>query len=427
MATKNLEKYYEHRPVADLTELAAVSTVGMVNGVIVQVGASGFFQLQIPAVATPDGRDVIAGNGGGVWLRQTLAALETTVGGAIAIASGGTGAITQQAALNSIAGAVTDALFLRGDGANVSMSAIQVADVPTLNQNTTGTAGNVTGIVAIANGGTGQATQQAALDSIAGAVTGGQYLRGDGANVAMSAIQVADVPTLNQNTTGTAAKATNVSGGAANKIPYQTNVGVTGFVNANANAVLRTDGSNIPTLSTTLPAVEAGVCTCTDPSTSGSNSINTALLNVYNHAVEPTLTHTVSQKTLFTLGPAYDTWQDTGVPITLNEGTYLINLHAGGTITVDDQPAILNQFGIWMCLMKDGTELVQHEVSVVTKVEAFGVIFSSSSGNAGLSLIVDVASDGTLYKVMTKATYTTGWNTLQLSLSDIDINAVKIG
>jgi hypothetical protein len=39
------------------------------------------------------------------------------------------------------------------------MSAIQAADVPTLNQNTTGsaaTAGNVTGVVAVANGGTGQ-------------------------------------------------------------------------------------------------------------------------------------------------------------------------------------------------------------------------------------------------------------------------------
>jgi hypothetical protein len=34
------------------------------------------------------------------------------------------------------------------------MNTIQVADVPTLNQNTTGTASNVTGIVAIANGGT---------------------------------------------------------------------------------------------------------------------------------------------------------------------------------------------------------------------------------------------------------------------------------
>jgi hypothetical protein len=79
---------------------------------------------------------------------------------------------------------------------------------PTFNQNTTGTAANVTGVVAFANGGTGETTRQAAMDALAGAVTSGQYLRGNGTDVVMSAIQAADVPTLNQNTTGTAANVT---------------------------------------------------------------------------------------------------------------------------------------------------------------------------------------------------------------------------
>jgi hypothetical protein len=61
------------------------------------------------------------------------------------------------------------------------------------------------GTVAIASGGTGQTTQQAAINALAGATTSGQYLRGNGTNVVMSAIQAADVPTLNQNTTGSAA------------------------------------------------------------------------------------------------------------------------------------------------------------------------------------------------------------------------------
>jgi hypothetical protein len=88
--------------------------------------------------------------------------------------------------------------------------AIVAADVPTLNQNTTGTAANVTGVVAFANGGTGQTSRQDAMDALAGAVTSGQYLRGNGTDVVMSAIQAADVPTLNQNTTGTAANVTGV-------------------------------------------------------------------------------------------------------------------------------------------------------------------------------------------------------------------------
>lgn len=74
--------------------------------------------------------------------------------------------------------------------------------------NITGTAANVSGTVAIANGGTGATTQQAAINALAGAVTSGSFLRGNGTNVLMGAIQVSDVPTLNQNTTGSAATLT---------------------------------------------------------------------------------------------------------------------------------------------------------------------------------------------------------------------------
>jgi hypothetical protein len=66
----------------------------------------------------------------------------------------------------------------------------------------------ISGTVPIASGGTGQTTQQAAINALAGATTSAQFLRGNGTNVVMSAIQAADVPTLNQNTTGNAATAT---------------------------------------------------------------------------------------------------------------------------------------------------------------------------------------------------------------------------
>ncbi len=102
---------------------------------------------------------------------------------------------------------------------------IAVADVPTLNQNTTGTAANITatsnstlttlsalslpasqlsGQVSIANGGTGLAsTSQNYV--FAGPGTGGS-----GAP-SFRALVAADVPTLNQNTTGTAANITATS------------------------------------------------------------------------------------------------------------------------------------------------------------------------------------------------------------------------
>lgn len=120
--------------------------------------------------------------------------------------------------------------------------AIVAADVPTLNQNTTGTASNVTGTVAIGNGGSGQTTAQTAMNAFAGAVTSGSYLRGNGTNVVMSAIQAADVPTLNQNTTGTAS---NVTGTVA---IANGGTGATTAANARTNLGSTTLGSNLFTI-----------------------------------------------------------------------------------------------------------------------------------------------------------------------------------
>jgi hypothetical protein len=106
--------------------------------------------------------------------------LATQVTGTLPIANGGSGQTTAQTALNAFAGAVTSGQYLRGNGSNVVMSAIQAADVPTLNQNTTGTASNVTGTVAIANGGTGQTSQVAAFDALSPTTTKGDLIAYDG-------------------------------------------------------------------------------------------------------------------------------------------------------------------------------------------------------------------------------------------------------
>lgn len=130
---------------------------------------------------------------------------------------------------------------------NVDYSGL-TGTVPTWNQNTTGTAANVTGVVAIANGGSGQITAQLAINAFAGAVTSGSYLRGNGTNVVMNTIQVADVPTLNQNTTGTSANVTGVVA-IANGGTGQTTA-TTGFnalapsQTANSGKYLTTDGTN---------------------------------------------------------------------------------------------------------------------------------------------------------------------------------------
>jgi hypothetical protein len=191
MTTKNLELYFQHAPTADLTALALLSTVGMVNGLIVEVAAAGLFEFQTPAVATPDGRDVITGNGGGVWIRQTLPRLNTSVGGTIAASS---------------------------------------------------------------------------LSTV---------------------------------------------------------------VN---NAVLSTSSIGVSGWNTTLPAVAAGTCTCTDPTTSSSDSIDNALSNVYS-AITPPLTYT-AHVSAFSLDPTSAVDQTiTGAQIVLPAGKYLISYSLSSTFS----------------------------------------------------------------------------------------------
>ena len=116
-------------------------------------------------------------------------------------------------------GTVTYIMAKFGDNYHRSATAAKVAafisgqtmNIAGSSTSCTGNAANVTGTVAIANGGTGVTTAQAAMNALAAAVTSGQYLRGNGTNVVMSAIQAADVPTLNQNTTGNAGTATTLA------------------------------------------------------------------------------------------------------------------------------------------------------------------------------------------------------------------------
>lgn len=67
----------------------------------------------------------------------------------------------------------------------------------------------VSGTLAVGSGGTGQTTLQAAINSlVGGAGSNNDVLLSDGTNVAMGALPAAAVPTLNQNTTGSAATLT---------------------------------------------------------------------------------------------------------------------------------------------------------------------------------------------------------------------------
>jgi len=137
---------------------------------------------------------------GGLGTIATQAANNVSItGGSItgitdlALADGGTGASNAGDARTNLG------LVIGTDVLSPSGSAASLTSFPTFNQNTTGTASNVTGTVAVLNGGTGATTTSGARTNL-GLVIGTDVLAPNG-----SAASLTSFPTFNQNTTGTAA------------------------------------------------------------------------------------------------------------------------------------------------------------------------------------------------------------------------------
>jgi len=137
---------------------------------------------------------------GGLGTIATQAANNVSItGGSItgitdlAVADGGTGASNAGDARTNLG------LVIGTDVLSPSGSAASLTSFPTFNQNTTGTASNVTGTVAVLNGGTGATTTSGARTNL-GLVIGTDVLAPNG-----SAASLTSFPTFNQNTTGTAA------------------------------------------------------------------------------------------------------------------------------------------------------------------------------------------------------------------------------
>ena len=138
----------------------------MANKKISQLTAKG------SALAATDLIEISESNGAGGYVTKSITGANITGGGVTAVtattpvvATGTTTPVISLAAgygdtLNPYASKTAKHILAAPNGAAgvPTFRAIVASDVPTLNQNTTGTAANVTGIVAVANGGTGTAT-----------------------------------------------------------------------------------------------------------------------------------------------------------------------------------------------------------------------------------------------------------------------------
>lgn len=139
-------------PAADLTGQVAVASGG--------TGRSSF----------PTAGFVKSPGGAGQLTSSATVNLASEVTGTLPVEKGGTGATI-----------LTVSGYLKGNGTSAitSQTGVPVADI--------------TGTVGFDKGGTSATTQQAAINALAGATTSAQYLRGNGTNVVMSALQAADL------------------------------------------------------------------------------------------------------------------------------------------------------------------------------------------------------------------------------------------
>jgi len=156
------------------------ATAGAIFVAVSSVGDLGSLS-NVTTIAPADGQVLKYDAATQVWKNAAGSVnLATDATGVLPVGLGGSNATTAQVAMNTFAGAVTSAQFLRGDGTNVVMSAIQVADVPTLNQDTIGTAnyattaGSATTAVTV-TGGTQIAIVSAANLATVGTLTTGVW------------------------------------------------------------------------------------------------------------------------------------------------------------------------------------------------------------------------------------------------------------
>jgi hypothetical protein len=238
----------------------------------------------------------------------------------------------------------------------------------------TATTGAVTlaGTLAIASGGTGATAQQGAINALTGTQVSGRYLRSNGTNATLSAIQAGDVPTLNQNTTGRAA---NIAGGLAGAVAYQSAVGTTSFTTvATVGQVLASAGSAAPTWKTATSTPTANAIAQWDSNVNMSantflNGIQTVVstggitqltvASPMNIVVTGTLAHTVKlpDPSITAIGTKYYITNNSTAVVTVQkfDGTSFIPNGISTQSTNGLQLFLNSGSGFWNIIQKEPT------------------------------------------------------------------------
>ena len=195
-------------------------------------------------ITVPSGKAYqIAWNGSDfVTTSTTTINLATDVSGTLPIANGGTGQTTQQAAINALVGTQTANRVLRSDGTNSTLAQVVLTT-------------DVTGTLPIGSGGTGQTTANAAFNALAPsqASANGRYLKSDGTNASWDAIDISTSDVT--GTLPTANGGTGLTSFTANGVMYASSTSALttgsaltfdGNILTNSNGAIRASGATVP-------------------------------------------------------------------------------------------------------------------------------------------------------------------------------------
>jgi hypothetical protein len=123
-----------------------------------------------------------------------------TLAGTLAVANGGTGATSAANALTNLGAypASNPNGYTNNTGTVTSVNVSGGSTGLTTSGGPVTASGTITidGVLSVANGGTSSTSASSAISFLAGATTNGQYLRGNGTVVQMSAIQAVDLPQI---------------------------------------------------------------------------------------------------------------------------------------------------------------------------------------------------------------------------------------
>ncbi len=149
-----------------VTEITLGTNLSMAGSTLNAAGGGG--SGTVTSVDVSGGTTGLTTSGGPVTTTGTI-----TLNGVLSVANGGTSSTSASSAISFLAGSQTNGQYLRGNGTNVVMSAIQAVDLPQIALG--GSA--VSGTLGVINGGTGQSNVYTNGDILIGNSTGGTLNR----------------------------------------------------------------------------------------------------------------------------------------------------------------------------------------------------------------------------------------------------------